>query len=135
MTQADVARECAPRDRRLRFSRLSADRVSEMSPTVRHRARVSLPFAAIAALAVALVPLPGQPLERDDWIIGGLLVIAVWLAIVFAPWERIPSRWQLMPLAGSLVSVALLRDATGGAPGGMGVLVLIPVVWVALYGD
>jgi diguanylate cyclase (GGDEF)-like protein len=106
-----------------------------MSPTIRHRARGSLPFAAIAALAVALVPLPGQPLERGDWIGGGLLVIAVWLAIVFAPWERIPRRWQLAPLAGSLVAVALLRDATGGAAGGLGVLVLIPVVWVALYGD
>jgi hypothetical protein len=106
-----------------------------MSPTVRQRARLSLPFAAIAALAVTLVPLPGPPLEPGDWIGGGLLVVVVWLAIVFAPWERIPPRWQLVPLAGSLVSVALLRDATGGAPGGMGVLVLLPVVWVALYGD
>jgi diguanylate cyclase (GGDEF)-like protein len=106
-----------------------------MSPTVRQRARLSLPFAAIAALAVTLVPLPGPPLEPGDWIGGGLLVVAVWLAIVFAPWERIPPRWQLVPLAGSLLSVALLRDATGGAPGGMAVLVLLPVVWVALYGD
>jgi diguanylate cyclase (GGDEF)-like protein len=106
-----------------------------MPPAVRQRARLSLPFAAIATFGVALVPLPGQPIERYDWIFGGLLVLGVWLAIVLAPWERIPSRWQLVPLAGSLFAVALLRDATGGAGGGLGVLVLLPVVWVALYGD
>jgi diguanylate cyclase (GGDEF)-like protein len=106
-----------------------------MSPAVRQRARLSLPFAAIAALAVALVPLPGEPLERGDWYGGGLLVVVLWLTLVFAPWERIPRRRQLVPLAGSLVAVALLRDATGGARGGLGVLVLLPVVWVALYGD
>ena len=106
-----------------------------MSPAVRQRARLSLPFAAIAGLGVALVPLPGAPLESNDWIIGGLLVLAVWLSIVLAPWDRIPPRVQLVPLIGSLVAVALLRDATGGAGGGLGVLVLLPVVWVALYGD
>ena len=96
---------------------------------------LSLPFAAIAGLGVALVPLPGAPLESNDWVIGGLLVLAVWLSIVLAPWDRIPPRVQLVPLVGSLVAVALLRDATGGAGGGLGVLVLLPVVWVALYGD
>ncbi len=106
-----------------------------MSPAVRQRARLSLPFAAIAGLGVALVPLPGAPLESNDWVIGGLLVLAVWLSIVLAPWDRIPPRVQLVPLVGSLVAVALLRDATGGAGGGLGVLVLLPVVWVALYGD
>jgi diguanylate cyclase (GGDEF)-like protein len=119
----------------LRFARTRADRLDEMSDAVRRRARLSLPFAAIAALGVALVPLPGEPLERSDWIAGGLLVLGIWLAIVLAPWERIPARWQLAPIAGSLLAVALLRDATGGAAGGLGVLVLLPVVWVALYGD
>jgi diguanylate cyclase (GGDEF)-like protein len=33
-----------------------------------------------------------------------------------------------------LVGVGLLREATGGANGGLGILVLVPVVWVALYG-
>jgi diguanylate cyclase (GGDEF)-like protein len=106
-----------------------------MSTAVRHRARLSLPFAAIAGFGVALVPLPGAPLEPYDWIIGGLLVVAVWMAIVLVPWERVGPLWQLVPLIGSLVAVALLRDATGGAAGGLGVLVLLPVVWVALYGD
>jgi diguanylate cyclase (GGDEF)-like protein len=55
--------------------------------------------------------------------------------MVLAPWERIPPRGQLVPLIGALVAVGLLRDATGGAGGGLGVLVLLPVVWVALYGD
>ena len=96
---------------------------------------MSLPYAAIAGLGVALVPLPGGTLERSDWIVGGLLVLVVWMSIVRAPWERLPPLAQLVPLVGSLVAVALLRDATGGAGGGLGVLVLLPVVWVALYGD
>src|SRR5690242_5525877 len=76
----------------------------EMSPADRHRARLSLPFAAIAGLGVALVPLPGGTLERGDWMVGGLLVLAVWLSIVRLPWERIPPRAQLVPLICSLVA-------------------------------
>jgi predicted signal transduction protein with EAL and GGDEF domain len=34
-----------------------------------------------------------------------------------------------------LAAVALLRQASGGASGGSGTLVLLPVVWMALYGS
>ena len=106
-----------------------------MSSAALQRARLSLPFAAIAALGVALVPFPGQPLEPVDWAIGGVLCALVWLSIIFVAWARLPRVVQLVPLAASLLAVGLLRDATGGASGGLGLLVLLPVVWVALYGD
>jgi diguanylate cyclase (GGDEF)-like protein len=97
--------------------------------------RRTLPFAAIAALGIVLVPLPGEHLEQVDWLCGGLLALATWVSVVWVPWTRLHPLWRALPLAASLLSVALLRDATGGAAGGIGALVLVPVVWVALYGD
>jgi diguanylate cyclase (GGDEF)-like protein len=82
-----------------------------------------------------LVPLPGEHLEQVDWLCGGLLALATWVSVVWVPWTRLHPLWRALPLAASLLSVALLRDATGGAAGGIGALVLVPVVWVALYGD
>lgn len=89
------------------------------------------PFAAIAALAeasLALVPGPASP-----W------GIAVSLALLFAvaggfalPWERLP-RWLpvLVPLAytGSVLALTLAAGTTSG----VGIVVLVPLVWTALF--
>jgi hypothetical protein len=51
------------------------------------------------------------------------------------PWDRAGSMIRMTPCYGFFVVVALLRDAEGGAQSGLAVLVLLPVLWTALYGS
>jgi diguanylate cyclase (GGDEF)-like protein len=92
------------------------------------------PFVGITVLALLLsVPFRG---DERTWLIYGLTWLT--MAAVAASATVSPARgdgWlrcsrALLYLAG----VGLLREATGGATGGVGILVLVPVVWVALYG-
>jgi diguanylate cyclase (GGDEF)-like protein len=68
-------------------------------------------------------------------LVQGLVAIGVLIAGIFCvPWGRLP-RWTdaIVPLA-FLLAVALLRDAAGGGASAVGSLVLLPVVWFALFG-
>ena len=90
------------------------------------------PFAVAGALALSVLPVAGEL----DW--GEAGVAALLLAALFAVALVVPrladgpgAHWLGL---GWLVPLALLREATGGAGGGYGLLVLIPVLWVALHG-
>jgi two-component system sensor histidine kinase/response regulator len=93
-----------------------------------------LPFALAAVAGLASVALPGP--ERDQGLFriacavaGGLLVIGVLLLATHR------ERWLIgvLPL-GYLVVVVLLRHASAGAASGFTVLVLLPVVWLGVFG-
>ena len=92
------------------------------------------PFAAAACLAFALVPL--LPPEEHA---TGLLAAAFLTGLIFAsgglmPWQRMPGYFQAIPPISYFAVIALLRHAEGGAVSGYGPLVLLPIVWLALYG-
>jgi diguanylate cyclase (GGDEF)-like protein len=55
-------------------------------------------------------------------------------AALLVPWQRLPRDAQLVPALAYVLAIVLLRDSVGGAVGGVGMLVLSPVVWFALYG-
>jgi diguanylate cyclase (GGDEF)-like protein len=55
--------------------------------------------------------------------------MATWM-----PWERLPLGVRAVPPLVFLLSAAVLRDSAGGVASGVGVLALLPVFWVALYG-
>jgi diguanylate cyclase (GGDEF)-like protein len=92
------------------------------------------PFAVGACLAFPLVVLP--PPDENLWAVNvaaliTLLIIGLGL---FAPWGRLPAGARaVLPLA-YFLAIALLRDAEGGAASGYGTLVLLPILWLALYG-
>ena len=96
--------------------------------------RQLLPFGALGALGLLLVPTPGQDFEGVAYVTAVVLSLAVVLAGLYVPWERLPRDAQLVPALAYVVAVVLLRDSVGGASGGVGLLVLSPVVWFALYG-
>jgi diguanylate cyclase (GGDEF)-like protein len=93
-----------------------------------------LPFALVTLTAIASVFIGSQPddVVAADW---ALILCAVGAAVlVVLPWVRFPpGLTAAVPLAYFLV-VGLLREAQGGAGSGLSVLVLLPVVWLALYG-
>jgi hypothetical protein len=101
----------------------------------------SLPFVVAVALAVALEPLaavPGQSILDGDGLatfgVALALMLIVGAAVVWLPWDRVPRWTAVMAPLGYLAIVALLRDEAGGSTSGYSILVLIPVIWLALYG-
>ena len=92
------------------------------------------PFVGVTVLALVLsVPFSGN--ERT-WLTYGLTWLT--MAAVGATATLAPTRgdgWLRCARALLyLIGVGLLREATGGASGGVGILVLVPVIWVSLYG-
>jgi signal transduction histidine kinase len=91
----------------------------------------ALPFAAIAVLAEASLALSSGPIPASALAVSLVLLLAV--AAAFAlPWQRLP-RWLsvLMPLAytGSVLALIL----TAGATSGVGIVILVPLIWTALF--
>jgi diguanylate cyclase (GGDEF)-like protein len=92
------------------------------------------PFAVLTLVALGLAaPVHASATTRIEY---GLSVLAMLVVVALAlranasdvTWRRL-ARACLY-----LVAVAGLREATGGASGGVGIIVLVPVVWIALYG-
>ena len=92
-----------------------------------------LPFVVVAVLAQlsALWP-PGPDDLGAFWASTALLVVAT-VMIVWRP--RWPGGTWLVMSAIYVVSVSLLIVSTGGTASGLGALLFVPVVGVALYGE
>jgi signal transduction histidine kinase len=97
-------------------------------PGLRARA---LPFAVVAATAEASLLLPPGPQSWPAVIISVALLLAVAAAFTL-PWARLPA-WMpvLVPLAytGSVLALILAAGATSG----VGIVILIPLIWTALF--
>jgi diguanylate cyclase (GGDEF)-like protein len=92
------------------------------------------PFAGVTLLALALsFPFDDGRLPRLEWGAALALFALVGLAAV-AGASRGDGWLRLVRALLYLLGVGVLREATGGAAGGVGILILVPVVWVALYG-
>jgi diguanylate cyclase (GGDEF)-like protein len=91
-----------------------------------------LPFAVVAVLAAASIALPPGPSSVPEAVAAITLLIAVG-ASFFLPWERIPAPLAVsMPLA-YVGSALVLILSEGTTVTGVGIILLIPVVWTALY--
>jgi diguanylate cyclase (GGDEF)-like protein/PAS domain S-box-containing protein len=100
-------------------------------PNVISRAVPFVLSGAVAAIVADLVGHVRHPLRLD---VGLGLAALILVSIVAVPWERLRSAWQLLPLFGGLASIALARDATGGAHSVLGALVILPILWIGFYG-
>lgn len=93
-----------------------------------------LPFVAGAILASLVLPLTQSDFDTASYFAAWALGILIVAAIFVVPWQRIDRRWQVVPPIAYFVVVALMRDAAG-PESKIGVMVLLPVVWIALYGS
>jgi len=96
--------------------------------------RRAWPFVLAGVVARAMLWLPNSLVtDRPALYAAGASTLALLVAAVLIPWPRLPIWTQgLVPLA-FLGVVALLRESTGGIAG-YAVLVMLPVLWLALYG-
>jgi diguanylate cyclase (GGDEF)-like protein len=94
-----------------------------------------LPFALASALPYALLVLPGPAFDPLLTAASALLTLIVLAFAAVVPWERRPDWWTLVPSLGYLAVIALLREAGGGNASGIGPMVLLPVIWLGLFGS
>lgn len=98
-------------------------------------ARRLLPFAVCGLVAFALVPASGGVSVRWPEVgIAFTLSSLLGAAALLAP-RLTGARYAAPAALAALVAIVLLRDGTGGAGSGYGVVVIVPVLWVALYGS
>ena len=90
-----------------------------------------LPFVICAVAALATLALPPY---GNEW--GHIAVAAALLGVIYAG-EMLLYRhawWQAAPPFIFFVVVMILRDGSGGSGSGLGALVMLPILWVAMYG-
>lgn len=93
-------------------------------------ARVA-PFAAVAILAEASLALPSGH-ESGPAVLASVLLLLLAGAGFLLPWPRLPG-WMtvLVPLVYTASVLAL--DLAAGSTSGVGIVILIPLVWTALF--
>jgi PAS domain S-box-containing protein len=96
--------------------------------------RRSAPFLAVALLAFAAAPISSQKLNEPALIAAAVLFVAIVLAVVLLPWDRLPPYAPSVPPIAYFLVVALLVQTAGGGPSGYVPLALLPIFWLALYG-
>jgi PAS domain S-box-containing protein len=81
---------------------------------------------------MALVPFPHG--YRREISVAGFLFFLIVAAAFLLPWDRLPSWASVILPIGYVAVIALIRDAQGGEDAGLVVVLLLPVVWLSLYG-
>jgi diguanylate cyclase (GGDEF)-like protein len=85
-------------------------------------------------LPYALLMLPPTDWRLPELVLSAALTLLVGAGAVLVPWARMPSWTHVLPPLAYIGALALLRNAGAGTSSGVGVLALLPVFWLALYG-
>ena len=91
------------------------------------------PFISLLLVTLAVVPFAYDGMTAEIRLAWGLVALIVGSAFLI-PWSRLPASFQAIPVLLLYVVAALVRDATGGGASVFTALILLPVVWFALYG-
>ncbi len=91
------------------------------------------PFAGLTLVTLIVVPFAFGGMTTElliSWVTLGAIVGSAFLV----PWSRLPASWQGVPPLLFYLIAALIRDSSGGGESVFTALILLPVVWFALYG-
>jgi PAS domain S-box-containing protein len=93
------------------------------------------PFAVAASLPFLLTLLFGPHAGSPEFIASGALTAVLIVVALLVPWGRVPPALRAAVPLSYYVVVFLLRDSSTTAAAVYTTLVLLPVIWLALYGD
>lgn len=86
-------------------------------------------------IIAVILPLFFMPLSNPTTFAIGAAMGGVCVAVaMLVPWQRLPKSAEIFAPILGVAAIAFLRDGTGGYQSGYSVLVLLAVLWVALYG-
>ena len=91
------------------------------------------PFAGLAVIAEASLLLPPGPASLADAIVSVLLLAAVAAEITFVPWPRVPGWLTVTVPLLYTASILFLIQGAGGSTSGVGIVLLSPLIWAALF--
>ncbi|HEY2637004.1 MAG TPA: GGDEF domain-containing protein, partial [Solirubrobacteraceae bacterium] len=97
------------------------------------RVRSLFAFGVVALLGLVVVAVPSDSTRWGEFAVAASLTLLVG-ALALVSDDRVPAFLHTVPALVYVLSVALLRDALGGFTAGVGILVLLPVIWTALHG-
>src|SRR3954451_23675082 len=100
---------------------------------VRRRVRQLLPFLVALTVAFAFVALPPEPHRTTELLVIIAISLGVTAISIAVPWHRLPRICQVLPAMAFLPVIMILRDMEGGASSGYAALLVLPVLWLALY--
>ena len=92
-----------------------------------------LPWLTAGLLACTFLPLLSDWPSTGDVIALSLVPVIVGTAL-FLPWERLPTWMQAIPPVLPFAMVALVRASHESVTAAYTPVVLLPVIWFALYG-
>jgi PAS domain S-box-containing protein len=96
--------------------------------------RRTWPYALAGVVTVIMFAFPTTTVtDHVTLYVAAGLTAALIAAVIFVPWQWLPEWTQAIVPFAFLGVIALLRESTGGAAG-FSVLVILPVLWLALYG-
>jgi diguanylate cyclase (GGDEF)-like protein len=93
------------------------------------------PFAGAATIALVLGLLPATSSDGDMLAAAAVLTTIVIAAALLVPWVRLPAWCQATIPLSFFAVVALLRQAGGGTTSGYSPMVMLPILWLAIYGS
>jgi GGDEF domain-containing protein len=96
--------------------------------------RRTAPFLVAMILAFAAVALPADHRSTSGILAAAALNALIVVAVVVLPWARLPRFADVLPPLAYMIVVATLRDALGGSDSAYATLLILPVLWLALYG-
>jgi signal transduction histidine kinase len=102
------------------------------APAVRDRLTSYLPFAVVAVVGQLSAAFPPGPTDTGLYLVSSLLLLVILTLLLVR--RGMPPRTFIVGSGLYMSSVALLMLASGGMGNGLGVLLFMPVVGVALYG-
>lgn len=85
----------------------------------------------IIALGLSLIP--GVVSAHIPLFVAGsvAVMIGAFLLAVLVPWTRIDVHWNVVVPLVAMLSIGLMRIGTGGSTSSIGVILLLPFVWIA----
>src|SRR3954453_20317189 len=92
------------------------------------------PFALAMAVSFAVLPLGPEAIHVGWLAVALVLSVGIAVAVWFVPWTRLPEWAEATPPLAWFAVVAMLRQSQDGTLTGYGPLLLLPVLWLLLYG-
>jgi GGDEF domain-containing protein len=96
--------------------------------------RRTAPFLVAMVVGYAAIRLPAVERDTDRLVAAAILNLVLIVLVVVLPWQKLPRIADLLPPLLYMVVVALLRDGLGGAVSSYSTLLILPVLWLAMYG-
>jgi GGDEF domain-containing protein len=85
--------------------------------------------------AFAAIRLPAVERDADRLVSAAALNLILIAMVAWLPWQKLPRIADLLPPLFYMIVIALLRDGLGGAVSAYSTLLILPVLWLAMYGS